>query len=1479
MKTRGRTPTFGLLLILLLSSLSPILASTSGENSTGIEILHTAINPANNNTYYLLSESTWTESAEAARGLGGFLVTVDDADENDWLFDTFASFDNQTRHLWIGLSDADDEGNFRWHDGTPFFYRSWGDGQPGQGGDEDYVHITGTNMGNIQPGDWNDLEDDPQYFPVYGVVEVGPGADYALRFDGIDDYVEADTESGFDLDGELTISADIYPYNSDGTQFIAMLGDYGYGIYLNDGHLAYADEYSLSKHPYTTNIAVPTMQWSNVAVALSEGTGGSFFIDGQLVDTFDASQSNIPAGDFGSNSCFEAGLDCDEFIIGKMGAGCDCNYFEGLIDNVRVDRVDYTRSNNSNNQSGGENQSGNSSEGGNGTGNGGNEGENGTGNGNNGTFMFSAVDTPYTFTRDNGTGTETETGKLTNGSDDWLIDITLENGSDISFSSISISISNSDGSAFYCSNSLAQNGANNNSCSILTSNDDLYWTIGETITLSENGAQICDAYSSPCQLTITIANDTGANFATLTVTANDHQGQGQGEGQPPNGGNNSIISARNSTVQTLTLPEVNEDTVSLWQFPEGLGDITVDHLGRNATIHGASWVMPDGTIVAQAEQLFNGHSINNINANAGDHLLYFATLPEYTRSFDLSMWTWKISDGGQGPSYTVYVGHNSVPSAWDHYAMYESEWGYLYDTMSWPEEGVWWFVVVANEDLEEMSMTPYWEIAEAPPSLDDMTQLNDGIAITGQSIEGNFWQGDEDEENGVLYYYVNVTEPLADLRIKTYGGRGNADLAISYGGPPDPFDQFIDFEFSQSGQSADGRQGEPTEPNGQSSSKEDWSSNQGNNEEVHLYDVEVGTYYIIAYTYFRANDFTIIADFTYPPENLDSDDAIELFPGIEYGPMSGYDGLDQFFKIDVPAGTERLEVDLFDGVGEAELFLRHEIAPSPTAFSFNSNAPGAGDKIGFNDPTPGIWYILLDSEHVFSGVSIVADFKERYIWTYDGTPIELFNGEEIAGIEAPEGEELFFFLELENPGEYLEITTYGGSGTSSFEVKGQTYTFDFGDFGDFDFGMGDDGGSEGRQGRPNQNGENLVVEDITVHSSGDGNAQSIMIWNPANGRFDITLSATTDIDDVSIIARWVELDIPPIDPPVTEPVEVESCKEMAENEFRKSDTNGDGVISQREFEVIFDLSEEVTFDNIDLNSVGEIEYAEVVQEFCSCDNELYNNFEQLSDGGAQVSLEEFSSLIWFNEYNFQTMDVNANGLIDAQELEISALLCETTFDAFDRDGDGVPDDEDLFPDDPDESDDSDGDGVGDNGDFAPSVANDLLYASAGMALLVLAGLLLFFLRGGMGGGGLDSTSSQHWGQEGHNALQDEMLGMSDNFDKDIPQISDVNSHQPFSNGIDSVASTPPLSQFDATTAIEPFGQAQQSVAIAPVQSQSTGFEAQPSSFEPQSSTGQNNAASEASNELLGETPPQTQQSQQPPQNVGEISDVLDDLFN
>ena len=256
---------------------------------------------------------------------------------------------------------------------------------------------------------------------------------------------------------------------------------------------------------------------------------------------------------------------------------------------------------------------------------------------------------------------------------------------------------------------------------------------------------------------------------------------------------------------------------------------------------------------------------------------------------------------------------------------------------------------------------------------------------------------------------------------RTYDGQGNVNIGISYYSPPQPtmwWEEPIGFD------EVEGKEGETN------AVLESWSTGPGNEEEVHLFDVEPGLYYITAYSFRNAREFTIVADFVYPPENIDPDDAIILTPGVEYGLLSGYEGLSQYFKVDVPQGTERLVVDLNDGAGDASLYMRLDQAPTTSTYDHHSTAEGANDRIAFNDPTPGWWYILLTSESAFTGVNIVAEFADRYVWEYDGTPLELYRDEPLEGISVAKGGEIFFFAMLEEPGNVFSIEAYGGSVTS-----------------------------------------------------------------------------------------------------------------------------------------------------------------------------------------------------------------------------------------------------------------------------------------------------------------------------------------------------------------------------------------------------------------------------------------------------------------
>jgi hypothetical protein len=145
------------------------------------------IRPDTGHAYYLLAFNNWTASEAEAITLGGHLVTINNADENQWVYDTFiplaGSHDPifQGRvELWIGLTDANEEGVFTWASGEPISYTHWDVMQPNNAF-QDYVQIRGPISrftATSHPGFWNDFNDvattvDP-YVGYFGVVEIIP---------------------------------------------------------------------------------------------------------------------------------------------------------------------------------------------------------------------------------------------------------------------------------------------------------------------------------------------------------------------------------------------------------------------------------------------------------------------------------------------------------------------------------------------------------------------------------------------------------------------------------------------------------------------------------------------------------------------------------------------------------------------------------------------------------------------------------------------------------------------------------------------------------------------------------------------------------------------------------------------------------------------------------------------------------------------------------------------------------------------------------------------------------------------------------------------------------------------------------------------------------------------------------------------------------------------------------------------------------
>jgi hypothetical protein len=98
----------------------------------------------NGHSYYRSTGTAfWTDARTACANMGGYLVTVTSAAENNFLFNLWPSG-------WIGLTDEVSEGIWRWVTGEAYSYTSWNPGEPNNAGNEDYIQFVGG-------GKWNDL--------------------------------------------------------------------------------------------------------------------------------------------------------------------------------------------------------------------------------------------------------------------------------------------------------------------------------------------------------------------------------------------------------------------------------------------------------------------------------------------------------------------------------------------------------------------------------------------------------------------------------------------------------------------------------------------------------------------------------------------------------------------------------------------------------------------------------------------------------------------------------------------------------------------------------------------------------------------------------------------------------------------------------------------------------------------------------------------------------------------------------------------------------------------------------------------------------------------------------------------------------------------------------------------------------------------------------------------------------------------------
>lgn len=130
-------------------------------------------NPTNGHLYRLSSPGTWEDAESEAVSLGGHLVTINDAAEQQWLNEHFPRDESQgDPPLWIGLyqlpGSSEPGGGWVWVSSEPVTFTNWHPAEPNDGNPS--VNERFAELHHFYIGPWNDAIGEKSQ---PGIIEIG----------------------------------------------------------------------------------------------------------------------------------------------------------------------------------------------------------------------------------------------------------------------------------------------------------------------------------------------------------------------------------------------------------------------------------------------------------------------------------------------------------------------------------------------------------------------------------------------------------------------------------------------------------------------------------------------------------------------------------------------------------------------------------------------------------------------------------------------------------------------------------------------------------------------------------------------------------------------------------------------------------------------------------------------------------------------------------------------------------------------------------------------------------------------------------------------------------------------------------------------------------------------------------------------------------------------------------------------------------
>jgi hypothetical protein len=379
--------------------------------------------------------------------------------------------------------------------------------------------------------------------------------------------------------------------------------------------------------------------------------------------------------------------------------------------------------------------------------------------------------------------------------------------------------------------------------------------------------------------------------------------------------------------------------------------------------------------------LEDGVPVTGLSGSHDSEKLYSVSVPAGQTSLEVATW------GGTG-DVDLFVKHGSAPSTSD---FDDQSSGYGTDeevTISSPAAGTWYIMLRASHHYSNVTLRAV-SGTSGPAS-----SVMDDMVITG--LSGAL--GSE------ALYVINVPSSQDGVDFRISGGTGNCDMYIKKGVRPTT----SDWDFR------------PTSP-GNSESISVGSSNAG------------GQWYILLVGAAAYSDVTLSVHYIHwdHPVPKPADDVKRLTPGVPVTDISGKAGSELFFSIEVPSSVKTLEIKMWGGTGDADLYVRKGALPNSSEYDYRPYLTGNDEQVVITKPAAGTWYIMIRSYQPFSGITLVATFDS----TSPEGVIALENGVPVTGLAGPGASERFFKIEVPADQTQLEIAISGGTGDADLYVR------------------------------------------------------------------------------------------------------------------------------------------------------------------------------------------------------------------------------------------------------------------------------------------------------------------------------------------------------------------------------------------------------------------------------------------------------------